>query len=142
MWLRTSIFNIAILASLTLTGQDTICKGQDLGKVEFKRNSAKLTATAKAKLDSLIVVINSQITCEVLATSYSADLCDKCGALSWDRQSTVISYLMKKGVAAKRLRSFTRLEGNADFVTLTFTSWPLTDQLPPHPNLRRKNPGN
>jgi len=138
--LRTSILILTVFSTSTLLGQDTTCRNQELGKVEFKKNSAKLTATAKVKLDSLITVINSQLTCEVLATSYSADLCDKCGALNWDRQNAVISYLIETGVTGKRLRSFTRLEGTVDFVTLTFTSFPLTDQTAPHPNLRRKNP--
>jgi hypothetical protein len=139
MWLRRFILISTIFASITSSGQDTTCQTRDLDKVEFKKNSAKLSANAKTKLDSLIVIINSQPICEVLATGYSADLCDKCGALSWERQNAVISYLMKKGVPGKRLRSYTRLEGNADFVALTFTSWPLTDHPPPHPNLRRKN---
>lgn len=132
MCLRAIIFLIAVLAGLNLPGQDTLCKNKDLGKVEFKKNSAKLTTSAKKKLNSLITVINSQSNCEVLATSYSADLCDKCSALSWERQNSVISYLMKHDVAAKRLRSFTRLGANEDFVTLTLTSWPLSEE-PPHP---------
>src|SRR5437667_12110969 len=92
MRLRTFILVATIFASFTSRGQDTTCKDQDIGKVEFKKNSAKLTTIAKAKLDTLISVINGQLTWEVLATSYSADLCDKCGALSWDRQTAVIIY--------------------------------------------------
>jgi hypothetical protein len=138
MRLRTFILIAAVFTSSTLMGQDTTCKDQELGKIEFKKNSAKLTVIAKAKLDSLIFVINSQLTCEVVATSYFADFCDKCGALSWNRQNTIISYLMKKGIAEKRLRSNT-LGGNANIVILTFASWPLPDSLAPHPNLRHKN---
>ena len=120
-------------------GQDTTCKNQELGKVEFKKNSAKLTTTARAKIRSMIAVINSQSTCEVLAAAYSADFCDKCGALSLDRQNAVINYLIKKGISENRVRSITVLEGNLDFLTLTLSSWPLTDQSAPHSNSKIKN---
>jgi len=112
----------AFLASFASRGQDMTCNGGDLGKVEFERNSSKLTTIARRKLDSLIVRIKSQSNCQVLANSSSADLCDKCGALSWDRLNVIIGYCIQRGVAGKRLRSYARLKGNVDYVILRFTN--------------------
>ena len=132
-------FKTLLLISLLSTtsvvsGQDTTCWDHELGKIEFKKNSAKLTLTAKAKLDSLIVVILNKHNCVVLTTSYSADLCDKCGVLSWDRQNTITNYLKRKGISENRLGSLTQLDGNLDYVILSFTTQPSTLQSAPHPN--------
>ena len=118
MRLSAFILIVAFFASFISRGQDTTCKDKDLGKVEFERNSSILTAKARVKLDSLIVLIKSKPNCAVLAISSSADFCDKCGALSWDRQCAVINYLAKNGISKNRLISYARLEGNLDFVIL------------------------
>ncbi len=127
------MFITVVVSSFSLKGQDTLCKQQDLGKIEFKKNSSKLTANAKLKLDSVSSMIKRQQTCDILVTCYSADYCDKCGVLSWDRQKAVIKYLIKNGIAEKKLKTLTVLEGSADFLTLTLSSWPLPDQPAQHP---------
>ncbi len=142
MWQKSFLLIVTLIWDLSLLGQDTTCSNQELGKIEFKKGSSKLTANTKAKLDSLINILNSNTSCEILATSSFADFCDKCGALSWDRTKSVFDYLVHKGIKGDRLRSLSKLEGNLDFISLTFTSMPLTDQVPPHPNLRGKKQNN
>jgi hypothetical protein len=140
MYLRTFIFIASILASLASSAQDSTCISKNLGKVQFNKNSAKLTITAKAKLDSIVKIINVQTFCDVLLVDQYPDLCDACGALAWDRQKSVILYLIKNGVSEKRFRFVNYMGRNTDFIELTFTSiHSTTDQSSPHPNLKRKN---
>ena len=142
MWQKSFLLIATIILELSLLGQDTTCSNQELGTIEFKKGSSKLTANAKARLDSLINTLTSNKSCEILATSSSADLCDKCGALSWNRTESVFDYLVHKGISGDRLRSLSKLDGNLDFISLAFTSMHLTDQIPPHPNLRSKKQSN
>lgn len=139
MWLRTFFLVSTVCATQISWGQDTTCNRQEFAKIDFKKNSSKLTASGKDKLDSLVAIINTQPTCVVLVTSFSADFCDKCGALSWDRQNAVISHLLKKGIEEDRLTSNTQLTGNTDFVTLTFSSWPLINKSVAHPKSKQNN---
>jgi hypothetical protein len=139
IWVRAFFVISAVCITPVLLGQDTTCRQQDFGKIDFKKNSSKLTTTGKYKLDSLVAIINSQPGCIVLTSSFSADFCDKCGALSWDRQNEIVSYLARKGVGENRLTSYTQLTGNTDFVTLTFSSWSVVNQLVNHPNLKQSH---
>jgi hypothetical protein len=136
---KVSIFLIAVLFCFTSTGQDSLCVDPESGKIEFKRNSATLTAAARLKLDSLIVYINNQITSEVLITSQLKDFCDKCGVLSWNRTNAVIHYLIKKGIPEERLRPYSWIGGAVDYITLKLTALPLTSPSSPHPNAGLKN---
>jgi hypothetical protein len=138
MYFRTFIFIASVFTTLTSSGQDTTCISKNLGKVQFKKNSAKLTVTAKSKLDSMVKIINGQTICDLLLVNHYPDLCDACGALAWDRQKSVIHYLIKKGVAEKRLRFVNYFEGNTDFIELTFTSKHSTKEPRSHPNLKRE----
>jgi hypothetical protein len=135
-FLFLAILICGVLASM---GQDTTCIPQDLGKIYFKKRSSKLTTQERNKLDTLISLINSRPECVVLTSSYSADLCKKCGALAWDRQNAIIRYLLRKGVDEYRLTSHSHLTGNADFVMLTFSNWTLINRLALHPGLKPTN---
>lgn len=136
---KASIFLIVILFCFTSNGQDSSCVDHELGKIEFGKNSAALTAAAELKLDSLIVYINNQITCEVLITSQFKDFCDKCGVLSWNRTKAVIHYLIKKGIPEDRFRSNSSIGATIDYVTLKLTTLPLTNHSSPRSNIKRKS---
>lgn len=136
---KTTIFLIAILFCFTSNAQDSLCIDHELGKIEFGKNSAALTAAAKLKLDSLIIYINNQVTCEVLITSQFKDFCDKCGVLSWNRTKAVIHYLIKKGISEERFRTYSWIGRPVDYITLKLTTLPLTNPSLPHPNVKRKN---
>ena len=125
--------------SIVFSQQSKECNDVELGNVEFNKKSAKLNSKAKKKLDSLVPLINQQPDCVVLATSSYADFCDKCGALSWDRAEAVLNYLAQKGVLKDRLRFTAKIEGNLNFVSLTISSWKVTDEAPPHPSQRKKD---
>ncbi len=136
---KTTIFLIVILFCFTSNAQDSLCIDHELGKIEFKRNRATLTDAAKLKLDSLIIYINNQVTCEVLITSQFKDFCDKCGALSWNRTKAVIHYLIKKGIPEDRFRSNSSIGATIDYVTLKLTALSLTNQSSPRSNIKRKS---
>lgn len=109
-------------------GQEPTCNNQEIGRIEFTKGSSKLTLTSKVKLDSLIDKIITNTSCEILIMNSYADLCGKCGALSWDRIKSVFTYLVKKGINPNRLKNFSKLDGNLDFVSLTFTSMNFPNQ--------------
>jgi hypothetical protein len=138
---KTFLLIATIILNFSLLGQDT-CSNQELGRIEFKKGSSRLTTKAKAKLDSLIKIFTSNKSCEILATSSFADFCNKCGALSLDRTKSVFDYLIHRGIEEGRLRSFSKLEGNLDFIILKITSMPLIDQVPLHPTLKEKKQSN
>lgn len=139
--MRQKFFILIMLVchGVALLGQDTTCIPQDLGKVYFDSKSSKLSQHEKRKLDTLISLINSKPNCVVLASSYSADLCEKCDALSWDRQNVIMGYLLSKGIDEYRLTSHTHLTGNSDFVLLTLSNWTLINRLVAHPGLKQTN---
>jgi hypothetical protein len=118
--------------------KDSQCVDRNLGRIEFQKGSAKLTNKAEGKLDSLVIIINNYSACQILTTSHSSDLCDKCGALSWDRTKAVVDYLLHKGITAGRITSSTELDGNLDFVSLAITSRSLTELPVQHPNLKKQ----
>lgn len=93
-----------------------------LGTVWFKGKSTKLTKDGKATLDSFIQQIQSNPSMHVQAISYNKDFCDKCGARSWKRANTVLTYLSKQGVPDNRLVFTNRLEGELNKVDLHLTS--------------------
>src|SRR5690242_1176549 len=98
MTLNCSILFIFLAAVSLARAQDLSRCRIDLGGIQFRKNSAKLTTSAKSKLDSLTLIIRNEKNYQLIATSYFADLCDKCGALGWDRARSVLSYLSKKGI--------------------------------------------
>lgn len=118
---RSLLIIIGILTTLCLTAQDSLCDAQELGKIQFRKNSAKLTVSGKAGLDRLILTITKRPSCEVLITSYYPDFCDKCGALSWRRLNSVINYIIEKGVSERQLRTLSELAAGKDFVSFAFS---------------------
>lgn len=130
-----------LFAMQTVSGQDTSCNQTVLGKVWFKKNSYKLNNPAKNTLDSMVAIIQNRPNCTVAVSGSMADFCDKCGVLSWDRQKSVISYLMEKGVEEKRMSFFTELTGNTNYLTFTFSSDPPINNTIGHPGLRKRKKG-
>jgi OmpA family len=138
LYLKLSILILSVLTTCVLFGQDrSKCIETDLGDILFNRKSSRLTFKAKRKLDSLVVIIKSNETCQVVATGYAADLCDKCASLSWDRSQSVLSYLAKRGVPTDRMAWTVLLEGNLNFVRVAFVSRIKLEETPPRLKLRR-----
>jgi hypothetical protein len=109
------------------------CKKLFIDKIYFNKNQKKLSGVEKGKLNNLIFELLKHPDCMVLATSYSADLCEKCAKLSWDRTELVLNYLKNRGIR-NTLKVTTRLESNANYITLDFE--PFSADESTHPNLK------
>jgi len=108
----------------------------DLGSISFKAKSSKLTVNAKKQLDSLANFIKSTNDgCQLIATASYTDLCDRCGALAWDRTQAILYYLAKKGIDKDKMIGTSRLEGYTNFIKLSLAQ--MTERKQIYPNLRR-----
>ena len=131
---RACLLVICLFTCCTALAQDVSCNEKEIGKIYFKRNSSKLTIKSKKILDTIVSYLLREKTCQIVATSYSADLCDRCGVLSWDRLQAIFSYLAKKGIAKERLVGNSLLDGNFNFVNLRLSQ--TLDKKINHPNVK------
>ena len=100
---------------------DTFCNELvDIGTISFKNKSFKLSNKAKTKLDSIVAFLKNNINCDLYFVSHASDFCDKCDVLSWDRTTSVISYLNNNGISNDRLQPNNILDGNFNYINLSF----------------------
>lgn len=114
---------ITLTVLLTLNGisfcQSTYpAPGKYIGTVIFKHGGAKLTKKAKAVLDMLVGQMRVDSSVQIVGTLSNKDLCTTCGARSWDRTQTLITYFFNCGIPEQRLSIVNRLDGESNKVNL------------------------
>ena len=119
--------------SFSCLGQPTSDSTVD---IRFKGKSVQLERTAKQILDSLCAVAGQNPELGFVVTAYFQDMCIKCGPRAWDRTNRIVSYLIRKGVSAIRIRSTSELD-SINKVMVSMERWqPFSPDE--HPKLRSR----
>jgi len=108
------------------------CTMPALPQVNFKA-SVFLNASSIAALDSAVIIINKYPGCKIRVMG-NTDNCELCQQVAWDRTTSVVKYLLKKGVDSARIIFDYSNQGNPRTVTLQGTSEDGPNAVPaPHP---------
>jgi len=127
IWL--TIFSLA--AAPIVFAQSTDCSEIEIGKIFFRKNSSRLSKKSKEILETFVNHFKKTENCQMILTGNFADLCNKCGALNWDRIQAIQVYLVRKGMKKERVSAESFLEGNLNFVTIRIIAANLRNI--PHP---------
>jgi hypothetical protein len=116
------------------------CAYGTIARIQFSETSIKLTAKAKKRLDSTVLIIKMHPTCGLALTAAPGYECELCNIRNWDRATAIVNYLIKKGLSAKQIMFKYNDSQNQNEFSLVHNGnfWELPETSP-HPNLKKKS---